>query len=93
MTTALIVPLIIGCAVVLAAVLCVVKARQFPIAIRILAGLFFALFGLFCAFGFAAALEPGDDRLIWQVGYALTFLACLFAIGRLFLVASNSGND
>ena len=30
-------------------------------------------------------MEPGDYHIVWRVGYAVVFLACLFAIGWLVL--------
>jgi len=85
MPTTLIITLLVGILLFFAASACVVMAPRFPMVIRIVAGLLFILLGLFCVFGFAAAMEPGDYHVAWRVGYAVLFLACLLAIGRLAL--------
>jgi hypothetical protein len=90
MPTTLIVTLIVGILLAIAASVCVVMAPRLPMAIRIVAGFLFVLLGLFCVFGFAAAMEPGDYHVVWRVGYAVLFLACLLAIGRLALAKNTT---
>ena len=85
MPTELIVPLVIGLIIVLSACACAVKAPRLPMPIRIVSVVVLIPVGLFCAFGFAAASEPGDYHHVWQIGYAIVFLACVSAIGRLAL--------
>lgn len=85
MPTPLIVALIIGFALIVWAGRCIILARRLHPAVRIVAALTFAPVALFCLYGFAAAMEPGDYHLVWRVGYAVVFFACLFAMGRLVL--------
>ncbi len=87
MPTELIVPFIIGLFIALSACACAVKAPRLPMPIRIVSAALFVLLGIFCVFGFAAAREPGDYHVVWQIGYAIIFLACLPAVGRLVLAA------
>ena len=83
--------LLIGFAIVIAASVCVVMARRLHTAIRIVAALAFAPVALFCMFGFAASMEPGDNHVVWRVVYLVVFLACLLAIGRLVLAKPLKG--
>lgn len=70
---------------VVAAVRCVIVAQRLQPAVRTVAALVFAPVALFCMYGFAASMEPGDYHIVWRVAYAIIFLACLSAIGRLVL--------
>jgi len=44
-----------------------------PIA-KTLLGLLFGLMALFCIFGFMASFEPGENALVFKIGYAIGFL-------------------
>ena len=91
MPNLLFIPLIFGFTILVAASVCVVMARRLNTAIRIVAALAFAPVALFCMFGFAASMEPGDNHVVWRVVYLVVFLACLLAIGRLVLAKPLKG--
>ncbi len=91
MPTPLIVALIIGCSIVILAGRCIVGARRAGAAKRIFAAVTFAPIALFCLWGFAAAMEPGDFHIVWRVLYAVVFLACLSAIVWLMLAKPTVG--
>ena len=86
MPNELLVGLLIGLGIVVAAIVAVVVASRLGTLIRIIAALPFAFLACFCLFGFAASFEPGDYHIIWRVLYAVVFLACMLALGRLALV-------
>ena len=86
MPNELLVPLAIGLVIVVAATAVVVMASRLGTLIRIVAALPFFALACFCLFGFAASFEPGDNHVIWRVLYAVVFLACISALGRLVLV-------
>ena len=92
MPTPLIVALIIGFAIIAFAIRCVIGTRQSNPAKRILAAVIFVPIALFCLWGFAAAMEPGDYHIVWRVGYGVVFLMCLFTIGCL-VFAKRSKED
>jgi len=81
----LLIALCIGLVVLIAAILAVVAAPRLGITFRIVAALIFAPWALFCVYGFAASMEPGDFHVVWRVAYAAVFFACVSAIGRLAL--------
>lgn len=85
MPTASILPLLMGVVLIIAAVACAVLAPRLPTVMRIAAAIIFLPLALFCVYGFAAAMEPGDDHIVWRIGYPVLFAACLTAIGRLVL--------
>lgn len=74
---------IIGIAVIAFAVRCVISARRSSLAKRSIAALVFVAIGLFCAWGFVAAAEPGEFHFAWRVGYGVVFVTCLFTTGWL----------
>ncbi|MCH7751942.1 MAG: hypothetical protein IH898_07295 [Planctomycetes bacterium] len=86
MSIELLVVLSIGLVIVVAATAVVVMASRLGTLIRIIAALAFVPLACFCLFGFAASFEPGDYHVIWRVLYAVVFLACIAALGRLVLV-------
>jgi len=86
MPTSLIVPLTIAVILLIATIACVMMAPRLPKAVRIAVALVLVLLGLFCALGFVAAGEPGDYHAVWRVGYAVLFVSCVVAIGRLAVV-------
>lgn len=83
MPTPLIVALIIGIGIIAFAACCVIGARHSDLPKRILAAVTFVPIALFCLWGFAAAMEPGDYHIVWRIGYGVVFLTCLFTIGWL----------
>ncbi len=85
MPTPLIIMSIIGLAIIAWAVSCIIAVPRTHLAMRIVAALSFVPISLFCLWGFAAAMEPGDYHIVWRVGYGVVFLACLIAIGRVLL--------
>lgn len=86
MPKSLIVPLAIAVILLVATIACVIIAPRLPKAIRVVASLVLVLLGLFGAYGVVASGEPGDYHVVWQVGYAVLFLACLAAMVRLVVV-------
>ncbi len=85
MPTPLIIALFIGLAIALIAIRALIAAPRLSVPVRIAAALTFTVLALFCAFGFAAAMEPGDDHIIWRLVYGTVFLVCGSAIVRLAL--------
>ena len=79
----LIIALLIGAAFVAVAVRAAIGAGRLSVAVRILAALTFAVVAFVSAWGFAAAMEPGADHIIWRVLYGSVFAACLSAVVRL----------
>ena len=92
MPYSLLVALVIGAVVIAVAVRCVLSARQAGPAQRILTAVIAVSVGLFCLFGFLAAREPGDYRIVWQIVYGLAFLVCMAATVFVFL-ARQSNSD
>ena len=90
MPTPLIIAFLIGLVIVLTAIRALVAAPRLSVAARILAALAFTLLALFCAFGFAAAMEPGDDHLLWRMVYGGVFLACVASVVRLTFARQKS---
>lgn len=90
MPTPLIVAVIVGLVIMIWAGRCIIVARRLHPATRIVAALIFAPIALFCLWGFAAAMEPGDYHIAWRVGYVVVFVACLFATGWLVLAKPKS---
>ena len=85
MSTPLIIALIVGLAIAATAIRALIAAPRLSIAVRVAAALTFVVLALFCAFGFAAAMGPGDDHIIWRIIYGGVFHACAFAVVRLAL--------
>lgn len=83
MPVELLVALLIGFVLVTALTTIVVMASRLGVVIRIIAGLAIMPLAGFCLFGFAASFEPGDFHVVWRVIYAVVFLVCLAALGRL----------
>jgi hypothetical protein len=91
MPTELLIAVIIASAILLAAGTSIVMVARLGLAIRIVAALAFVPLALISAWGFAAAMEPGDFHVVWRVLYAAVFVACLGAIGRLAFARSDRG--
>ena len=85
MPTPLIFALFIGLAVATTAIRALMAAPRLSVAARIAAALTFAVLAMFCALGFAAAMEPGDYHIIWRLIYGAVFLVCGSAAVRLAL--------
>lgn len=82
LATALIAALV-GTAISVAAIAAACRAPRINWAARVTAIVTFTPVALFCVWGFAAAMEPGDYHAFWRVVYGAVFLSCLPAIGRL----------
>ena len=85
MPTSLIVALCIAALIMIWAVRCIWIARRAGLAARMTSAVALAPVALFCLYGFAAAMEPGDYHVVWRVGYGTLFLTCLGAIVWLLL--------
>lgn len=83
MPTTLVIPLLIGIVLIIAAVACAVFASRLPAVIRIASAAIFLSLALFCVYGFIAALEPGEWAIFFRFAYPLLFAFCLAALGRL----------
>ena len=79
---------LVGLVILVTAIVAVISAPRLGIAARFLAALIFAPLALFCMWGFAAAMEPGDFHILWRVLYVTIFVASLAAIGRLVFTKS-----
>ncbi len=75
--------LAVGLVLLVGGIATIIKAPQMGAGIRLCAMLMFVPAVLFCPWGFAAAMEPGDYHILWRIGYVLVFLSSLAAIGRL----------
>jgi len=93
MPSELLIALCIGLVILVAAIRAVVVAPRLGITFRIVAALVFAPWALFCVYGFAASMEPGDFHVVWRVAYAAVFFACVSAIGRFALAKPQQRND
>ncbi len=91
MPPALIFSLLLGSVAVLLAGVVVFRAEQLTSPVRLMAAIVFAPLACFCVFGFGAALEPGNDHVVWRWLYAITFLVCGIALVRLMLLRRRNG--
>ena len=78
----------VGLAILVAAFCAALTAPRLGVAVRALAALVFAPLALFCVYGFAASMEPGDYHFIWRMVYPALFLACSSAVMRLVFAKS-----
>lgn len=83
MPTALLIALPVALGFIVFACACAWMAPKMHMALRVAGALMFVPVALFCLYGFAASMEPGDFHIVWRIGYVLMLLGSLAAMGRL----------
>ena len=83
MEVVLLLTLIAAVVITVAGLLGSIFSQQLSLVARILSALWLTMLALFCAFGFLASFEPGENSLVWRTGYGISFVVCVGAVGRL----------